>query len=364
MSRVLWLVFGWFLLLPEDAFAWGPATHVALGEAVLASLYLVPPAVRAVLEKYPLHFLYGSVAADISFAKKYVPEGRHCHEWAVGEEILASAESERLAAVGYGYLAHLAADTIAHNVFVPRQLLLTSTSQALGHAYWEHRMDMHVGDSFLSLARHIVMDHDHSEADTLFDDVLSRTLFSFQNNRRIFRGMIQFQGHERWRKVFGQVLANSRFDLPDPTVDRYFELAFERVVGYMNGRGASVAASHDPIGDLNLKLAKKVRRRALADRSADHPDVLEEMADAFFPLPAERSVYWPQVREAEFAAGITSWNGGRHTLPPFRGSDDAPSDRSGLLLAPDGSPATRDARVVGPDGNPATTAVRLLRPEG
>src|SRR5690606_19975957 len=98
----------WLLLVPEPAWAWGPATHVALGEALLGALYLLPPAVRALLEKYPLHFLYGSVAADISFAKKYVPEGRHCHCWAVGEEILESADSEPLAAVGYGYLAHLA----------------------------------------------------------------------------------------------------------------------------------------------------------------------------------------------------------------------------------------------------------------
>ena len=320
---------GWLALSPEPVAAWGPATHVALGEALLASLYLVPPAIRAILERYPLHFLYGSMAADISFAKKYVPVGRHCHDWSVGEEILASAESERLASVGYGYLAHLAADTVAHNLFVPRQLLLTSTSQALGHAYWEHRMDMHVGEDFLSLARHIVMDHDHSEADILFDDVLSRTIFSFHVNRRIFRGMIQFQGHERWQKVFGQVLANSRFDLPDPTVDRYFELAFERVVGYLNDRGGSTAAEADPVGDLNLKLAKKVRRRALSDHAVERPEALAEMAEAFFPLPGERLVYWPQIREPEFAAGITSWTAGRRTLPRFPSEGQAEADTPG-----------------------------------
>jgi hypothetical protein len=99
-------------------------------------------------------------------------------------------------------------------------------------------MDMHVGEDFLSLARHIVVDHDHSEADLLFDDVLSRTVFSFQTNRRIFRGMIRFQGHERWQRIFEQVLANSRFDLPDPLVDRYFELAFDYAVGYLRDRSA------------------------------------------------------------------------------------------------------------------------------
>src|SRR5690606_10379300 len=123
------------LLLPDPAWAWGPATHVYLGTGVLDSLSLLPPAVRSVVAACPYAFLYGSVAADISLAKKYVPEGRHCHNWHVGEEIYQTADTDRLRAVGLGYLAHLAADTIAHNVFVPRQLLLTSSSKAPGHSY-------------------------------------------------------------------------------------------------------------------------------------------------------------------------------------------------------------------------------------
>ena len=137
--------------LPEPALAWGPGTHVALGELVLGALHLLPPAVRMLLERHPIHFLYGSVAADISFAKKYVPEGRHCHNWHVGEEIHDEAPSEALQAVGLGYLAHLAADTVAHNLYVPRQLMLTNTTAAVGHTYWEHRMDVHVGDEALTL---------------------------------------------------------------------------------------------------------------------------------------------------------------------------------------------------------------------
>jgi len=65
----------WLLAAPEPVAAWGPATHIALGEVILSSLYLLPPAIQAVLARYPLHFLYGSVAADLCFVKKYVPEG-------------------------------------------------------------------------------------------------------------------------------------------------------------------------------------------------------------------------------------------------------------------------------------------------
>ena len=86
------------------------------------------------------------MAADTSFAKKYAPVGRHSHAWHVGEEIVELAARPRLKAFGFGYLAHLAADVVAHNFFVPRQLMLTSSTRALGHSYWEGRFDMHVGE--------------------------------------------------------------------------------------------------------------------------------------------------------------------------------------------------------------------------
>ena len=213
------LVLAW-ILIPEPLWAWGPGTHIALGELVLGSLYLLPPAVRALLEANPIHFLYGSVAADISVAKKYAPEGRHCHHWHVGEEIFEMAGSERLESMALGYLAHLAADTVAHNLYVPRQLLLTSTTASIGHTYWEHRMDVHVGEDYLSKAQRIVFGNDHSEADALFDEVLSSTLFSFRTNRRLFMFMLQVHGEDRWLQLFDRILRKSRLDIPDEMVHR------------------------------------------------------------------------------------------------------------------------------------------------
>jgi hypothetical protein len=279
------------LLLPDPAWAWGPATHVFLGTGVLESLALLPPAMRALLTAYPYDFLYGSVAADISLAKKYVPEGRHCHNWAIGEEIYETAETDRLKAVGLGYLSHLAADTVAHNTFVPRQLLLTSSTQALGHSYWEHRMDIQLGESYTRIARGVVMDYDHSAADALFDRVLSATLFSFRTNRRIFRGMIRFQDNDRWQSVFNTVLSNSRWTLSDSVIQDYVVRSFDYVIDYLNHRGEAIAATLDPVGEENLGLAKKIRRMTLKEGSKS-PGVLDEVANDFFPMPEVPFGYW------------------------------------------------------------------------
>jgi hypothetical protein len=279
-------------LFPDPAWAWGPATHVYLGMGLLDALHLVPPAVRTLLAAYPHDFLYGSVAADISLAKKYVPEGRHCHHWHIGEEIFATAATDRMRAMGLGYLAHLAADTVAHNTYVPRQLLLTSSTKGLGHSYWEHRMDVQLPERYTQLARHVVMDHDHSEADALFDQVLSATLFSFQTNRRIFRGMIRFQDNDRWHSIFGSVLQNSRWSLDDKTIEAYVVRSFDYVVDYLARRGEAIAAGLDPIGEKNLLLSKQVRRMALREGKENATSVLVQLADDFFPMPEVPFGHW------------------------------------------------------------------------
>jgi hypothetical protein len=277
--------------IPHAAWAWSPGTHIYLGQSVLANLQFLPGYLAELLQTHPVDFLYGSIAADTSFAKKYAPVGRHSHAWHVGEEIVELAARPRLKAFGFGYLAHLAADVVAHNFFVPRQLMLTSSTRALGHSYWEGRFDMHVGDGAARVAREILAG-DHAEADAHLDRIISPTIFSVQTNRRLFRGMVQLTDWSNWRRVVQLAADASRWDLSDRDVERHVATSFDLVMDFFNAGEAARARRFEPSGSRALADAKRMRRLAMANGGRRKPERLRVVADAHFGLPRDSLGYW------------------------------------------------------------------------
>ena len=248
----------------------------------MRSLPLLPGAVAELLAAYPYDFLYGSIAADTSIAKKYAAAGRHCHSWTVGLEIHNNAESEPLRAFGLGYLAHLAADAVAHNYFVPHQLAITSSTAALGHSYWESRFDTHIGERFSRTAKQLIL-RDHSHSDGHLDRILSPTIFSTPTNRRIFRGMVHVADTESWQRIFQMMLENSRWDLSDDDVGVYLVRSFDYIIDLLRRFDRAETYALDPSGDAPLRLAKRVRRQALRQGG---PDSVRHRADQHFHMPA------------------------------------------------------------------------------
>jgi hypothetical protein len=255
-------------VLPATAHAWTPGTHILLGEAVLRSTATLPVALAALLRQHPWDFLYGSIAADTSIAKKYAKFGRHCHSWTVGFEILNASRDERLRAFSWGYLAHLAADVVAHNYFVPYQLAVTSSTSTLGHSYWESRFETHLGQQFPRRAVEVIT-RDHAASDEHLDRVLSPTIFSTATNRRIFRGMVRATDNASWQRVFALVAANSRWDLAESLVGAHLARSYDYVMDFLVRESQSVAYAYDPSGDVALREAKQVRRAALRGGGAD-----------------------------------------------------------------------------------------------
>jgi hypothetical protein len=272
------------VLWPGTAHAWTPGTHILLGEAVLRSAALLPPALAALLQAHRHDFLYGSIAADTSIAKKYAQFGRHCHAWHVGLEILDEARDDQLRAFAYGYLSHLAADAVAHNYFVPHQLAVTASTTALGHSYWESRFETHLATAFPRTAHDIIL-LDHARSDEHLDRILSPTIFSTPTNRRIFRGMVVVTDSESWQRIFSVMVDHSRWDLEAAEVGRYLARSFDFIIDFLSRDTTSEAYALDPSGDQALRAAKRVRRDALR-RGGEQ--AMREDAAHHFGLPATR----------------------------------------------------------------------------
>lgn len=281
------------LLVPDSAWAWGPATHVYLSTEILRSLHLLGAPTAALLAAHPEKFVYGSMAPDISLAKKYAEVGRHSHYWHVGWEMWEEAKGRPpLRAAALGYLSHLAADVVAHTSFVPRMLLVTSSTKSVGHSYWEHRMDAGLEPGYMATARRLVTDEDHAEADRMFSAVKSRTLFSFDTNRQIFEGLVQLSYADGWQSLFDTMIDNSRWGLRTEERRRYLSHSFEAVADFLVNREAAEVTSGDPTGDREIPEAKQRRRRVLRDGGWRDPEVLEEAADELFPLPSGETPLW------------------------------------------------------------------------
>lgn len=263
---------------PSELLAWTPGTHVYLGDAVLRSLALLPPNIAGLLSSFPYDFLYGSIAADTSIAKKYAAVGRHSHSWAVGFDILDRARDDALRAFSFGYLAHLAADVVAHNSFVPLQLATTSSTTGLGHSYWETRFETHLGEWAPRRARELIL-LDHSRSDGHLDRILSPTIFSTPTNRRIFRGMVVAADMESWQRVFQLMLERSRWDLADEQVSSQLTRSFEYVVDLLVRLDRAEPLAYDPSGEEPLRMAKRIRRAAL--RVGGEGRVVEEASRHF-----------------------------------------------------------------------------------
>ena len=269
-------------LFPSDAHAWTPGTHIYLAESILSRVDLLPGLVGDLLRAFPYDYLYGSIAADTSFAKKYAPVGRHPHHWHVAQEIHDTAQSDALKAFGLGYLSHLAADVVAHNHFVPRQLVLSRGPHGVAHAYWEARVENTLGHRYSREAMDLLR-MDHTPADRLLDCVLSPTLFSIPTNRRMFRGMVRIADQRSYQATLRLAHDFSGVHLADEDVGRHLERSRDEIICLLAAQDEALRL-RDPSGEAALKAARSVRKELLEFGARDLGRLRSE-AEKQFGLP-------------------------------------------------------------------------------
>ncbi len=260
--RTIKIIFiaGLLLCLPSPAYAWGPMAHVDFGLAILRDLSLLAPALAALLKVYADDFLYGAIAADITIGKSLSPYKLHCHNWQVGFKVLDSAEDEDTQAFAWGYLAHLAADTVAHNYFVPIKMIESFAKRSSAHAYWELRYDTRIDREAFRIVRRLGK-KSHRKHDRHLKQILTGPLFSFQVNRQIFRNWMVFSRVLSWQRLVEAHASRSTRILTEAEVAESRDLSIARITDLLqHGRKAECLRS-DPTGHRNLLIARDLRKR-------------------------------------------------------------------------------------------------------
>lgn len=249
-------------LYPDNAFAWGPAAHMVFANEVLNNLSLLPPLLQQLLSQYPEDFIYGNLAADITLGKKYIEYEHHCHNWRVGFEILKKSTNDMLKAFSYGYLTHLAADTISHNYFVPLKITESYKGSILHrHTYWELRFDAAMTEkNIIKNAMKITKEHYHKDCDTHLDKIIHHTLFTFKTNRRIFHGLMALQSLQGYQKTLLRAHANPKVSLNKTDIEEFHKLTKSSILDLLQNGHEALICKLDPSGEKNLKRAGILRR--------------------------------------------------------------------------------------------------------
>jgi hypothetical protein len=253
------------LLVPSEAQAWAPLAHLNFSVQALASASVVQPSVRLLLQDFASEFLYGSLAADIVVGKNLARYIYHCHNWRVGFNVYRQAKPGEEQAFALGFLAHLAADTVAHNYFVPLKTVESFHKHSAGHYYWELRYDQRMDGSLVRLARNV-----SRRAFRGHDDLLRRTLpgasvIPFGLSRQLFGSLLGSARSRGFQRLSRIALAPERkMALADDLVLDTNQLAVEAILGLLNEGERCSAATADATGGRNIKMAQDLRRSLAA----------------------------------------------------------------------------------------------------
>lgn len=240
--------------------AWGPATHIYLGSEVLNNLSLLAPSLQRLLARHPSDYLYGCIGADIIFGKKFTPYSSHCHNWKTGMEVLEEAETDSQKAFAYGYLSHLAQDIVAHNYYIPTQLVASFQTTTLRHGYWETRFDIHAGTEIWETLRELA-GRDHSINDGLLERVLEGTVLPFKVNKQIFATWLLLHRVNHWKRMVGMISSVSRWPLSKKDVEECHTLSLDNTIDLLARKDKACCLKVDPTGRKSMTIAKEVRKR-------------------------------------------------------------------------------------------------------
>ncbi len=253
-----------FILVSLVCFAvagWGPGNHLEFEARVWRRRKeLLPPRVCALISAERSSWQYGHIAADLINFKAFGGHYNHCHRWTIVDEMRGLARTNAEEAFALGYLAHLAADTIAHNHFVPYHLARFARGRGLGHLYWEMNADRFVADERWEVVTRLKDQAGLDELDQLVNRTVPHKAFSMVTNKIIFNHVLLVSERKRWREGMALLHPLPQVQLTRGFLDMFREAAVARIVLALSPRGVARLAHLDTSG-------KEAQAKALATRA-------------------------------------------------------------------------------------------------
>jgi hypothetical protein len=232
--------FIFIVCIPSVAFAWGPLTHIYLGNELISLGALIPAGLLEIIRRHRKDFLYGNIMADIIVGKKYLPKHKNSHSWDVAFDLFRAAETKQQKAFVSGYMCHLAADTVAHNIY-------TVEKRNIGHTLLEMKADCIVDKKYWVQA----MEIDRTiqlRNDMFLEQTLDRFIFSFKTNKRILKGMVFLTVFNRER-LSDFIDRNLITSLPDrKEIEELQQESLQRIVDLFQSWDKSFVTKENPNG--------------------------------------------------------------------------------------------------------------------
>ncbi|MCK5506057.1 MAG: zinc dependent phospholipase C family protein [Thermodesulfovibrionia bacterium] len=228
------------ILIPSIADAWGPLTHVYLGYQVLdIGAALIPAGVYSLLRKYRNDFLYGNLSADIILGRRFQGFEKNSHNWNIAWKLLKASKTDRQKAFAYGYLMHLCADTVVHN--------LERTTLPFSHSLLEIKSDSIIDKKYRRVLKRLDKTMQRKN-DVFLEKKIESLIFSFKTNKRIFKGILVLSRLPNYSPVSNfidnrfpyQISVGNIYNFQQESLSRMFELL-------NNGRDSEVLKKH-PLG--------------------------------------------------------------------------------------------------------------------
>ena len=209
-------------------------------------------------------FLYGGLAPDLFIAKNRQVFEHHTHNWAKAFEMYQKAEDEEERAFALGYLLHLAADTVAHNNYVPYKMLEDPMGKKRTHAYWEVRFEHTQPLDSWKAAVDIQKSHPAARLHGFLKQHQKPTMLSFESNVMMTRGMNRLGTNSVYRAILDTVAHRSPIPIPDTEARLFMDRARKAMLEVLDLGADATICQKDPRGMNSIRVAeaffKDIRR--------------------------------------------------------------------------------------------------------